>query len=142
MVETHERRWQGYQSGGLPRLEAAGRALRLASELFKRIVLRALDYLPPGEVSFADYGRALYAADRAAFQTLLDSDFAAYEFANANRTLLRVPDATPFRVLPRAEVRKELMLGDGRTGQRHELLFKVSWDHVEPSDIPGLPRQR
>jgi hypothetical protein len=183
MVETHEQRWQSYQSGGLPRLEAAGRALRLASELFKRIVLRALDYLPPGEVSFADYGRALYAADRAAFpdhaqlrdrvakefttrriaetpqdisspapdvgrkldvqaSTLLDSDFAAYEFANANRTLLRVPDATPFRILPRAEVRKELMLGDGRTGQRHELLFKVSWDHVEPCDIPGLPRQR
>jgi hypothetical protein len=42
---------------------ASGKALAIAGNIFKRIVFRGLDYLPPGEISFADYGRALIAAD-------------------------------------------------------------------------------
>jgi hypothetical protein len=45
------------------RFSVSGLALFKASAKFKRIALRALDYLPPGEISFADYGRAMVAAD-------------------------------------------------------------------------------
>ena len=41
----------------------SGGTLFAATAAFKRIIFRALDYLPPGEISFADYGRALIAAD-------------------------------------------------------------------------------
>lgn len=44
-----------------------GFALWFAGRVFQRFVLRALDFLPPGEISFADYGRAMYAADRASY---------------------------------------------------------------------------
>ncbi|MFG1350228.1 hypothetical protein [Xanthobacter autotrophicus] len=45
------------------RFSVSGFALFKASEKFKRIAFRALDYLPPGEICFADYGRAMVAAD-------------------------------------------------------------------------------
>ena len=45
---------------------AANAALGTAHVIFRRLVLRGIDYLPPGELSFADVGRATLAADRAA----------------------------------------------------------------------------
>lgn len=47
-------------------LTRAHYALSVAAIVFGRLVFRAIDFLPPGEVSFADYGRALVAAERSA----------------------------------------------------------------------------
>jgi hypothetical protein len=45
---------------------AANRALASSAIIFRRLLLRGIDYLPPGDLTFADVGRATLAADRAA----------------------------------------------------------------------------
>lgn len=67
--KLEEERQKAAQSGSpMPaeekvRFSTSGFALFKATEKFKRIAFRALDYLPPGEIAFADYGRAMIAAD-------------------------------------------------------------------------------
>lgn len=46
---------------------SSGRSIWTAARRLKRMVFRALDYLPPGEVSFADFGRAMIAVDYVAY---------------------------------------------------------------------------
>jgi hypothetical protein len=78
-------------------------------------------------------------------QTLVESDWAAYQFANEpeTRELLGVPPGVPFRVLPRLETRKTLFLGESKRGETHECLFKVAWDQTEPNAGGTiLPRYR
>lgn len=41
----------------------SGKSLTTAANLMKRVAFRALDYLPPGNICFADYARAVLAAD-------------------------------------------------------------------------------
>ncbi len=203
MMAIYQQRWDKLVSDELNRLRAAGtpadaaredklrfsrsgKALALAVDQFKRLVFRALDYLPPGEVSFADYGRAILAADQAAhpevgalrqrlieefvhrhmasaaelrietnvrvpavealdLDRLIESDWAAYEFANANRELLGIPPGIHFRVRPRLHTTKAIYRGARTRAEDtrvHECLFKVSWDHKEPSGVAGLPGER
>jgi hypothetical protein len=163
---------------------ASGFALFVAGSHFKRLVLRSLDYLPPGEVSFADYGRAILASDQASFpewpkgrdalvaefvrrgivadaaelavetdfehpavrdldlETLVASDWAAYDFANRNRELLGIPANVHFRVRPRLRAKKEYRTAGGAK-LVEECIFKVSWDRTEdnPRNLP-LPSLR
>jgi hypothetical protein len=57
---------QSSDDGGGTPAAAANKALGTAHVIFRRLLLRGIDYLPPGELSFADVGRATLAADRAA----------------------------------------------------------------------------
>ena len=66
IIGMHQRWWQKFSGEGAALdFSASGKALAIAADHFKRMVFRALDYLPPAEVSFADYGRAIIAADQA-----------------------------------------------------------------------------
>jgi hypothetical protein len=66
LVQMHADRMKARaQEKGISEYSASGWALATAANQFKRMTLRALDYLPPGEISFADYGRAIIAADQA-----------------------------------------------------------------------------
>jgi hypothetical protein len=186
MVRIHEKLKEAYSGAdSAKRFTVSGKALAVGANRLKCMVFRALDYLPPGEVSFADMGRAILAVDQAAYpdeqaernwmrdefvtrcmvpdapslgvqtnfqhpaldgidlQTLVDSDWAAYDFANRNRELLSIPSEIPFKVRPRQDVTK-LYHHTGGNRKVRECLFKVSWDHVEKSPTigRGFPSRR
>ena len=176
LVKIFESNKQRKDSSGKPRFDL-DTAIWAAAERFKRMIFRALDYLPPGEVSFADYGRAIIASDQAShpnekqerqwiaeefvkrhmvssvdalkvetnfaapelvnidLQTLADSDWAAYEFANNNRKFLGIPEGIHFRVRPRLDTNKKYIRGAQQEEYIRELIFKVSWDYKEPNHL-------
>lgn len=185
LVKVHEA-WKKKtaRKEGKDEFSVSGKALAIAAQQFKRMIFRALDYLPPGEVSFADYGRAILAADEAShpddaaprewiveefvrrcmapsdkalevrtnyshpalkdldLDTLVESDWAAYSFVNANRKLLGVPEGTSFRVRPRLDVTKEYYVREGKKSVR-ECILKVSWNRHEPNHIgQSAPKKR
>lgn len=79
-------------AGGDPTLDAAraaNRALGSSGVIFRRLLLRGIDYLPPGELTFADVGRAILAADRAAVPDVDDDAKAAARQRFAERFVQR-----------------------------------------------------
>jgi hypothetical protein len=161
---------------GKTQYEVSSKALFIAAERFKRMIFRALDYLPPGEVSFSDYARAIIASDQASYpddrkerdwicdeflrrnmvpstdvlkletnfeykplrdiqlETLIESDWAAYEFVNEHRKFFGIPKGVHFRVRPRLDTTKLYFTGGGRQRIR-ECLLKISWDYKEPNHL-------
>ena len=83
IIGMHKRWWQKFSGEGAALdFSRSGKALAVAVEHFKRMIFRALDYLPPAEVSFADYGRAIIAADQASHpDDQEERDFICQEFA-------------------------------------------------------------
>ena len=74
MVKIHEALKKQYsKEDGATEFSSSGKALFVGAERFKRMIFRALDYLPPGEISFADYGRAIIASDQASHPTRGDA---------------------------------------------------------------------
>ncbi len=57
-VRFEDEQWSDDAGVALPTDEAANKALGTALIIFRRFLLRGIDYLPPGELSFADVGRA------------------------------------------------------------------------------------
>ena len=58
---------QRYQKFSDPMYSASGETVAVAARRLKRMVFRGLDICPPGEISFAEYGRAMIAADKIAY---------------------------------------------------------------------------
>jgi hypothetical protein len=69
---------------------AANKALGSANIIFRRLLLRGIDYLPPGELSFADVGRATLAAERSMRpEAEADAALKGYRQAYAQRFVTR-----------------------------------------------------
>lgn len=67
LVKTFEAEQKRQTDRGVAAYSSSGYSLFRAVEMTTAIVYRALDYLPPGEISFADFARAMLAADKAFF---------------------------------------------------------------------------
>jgi len=185
IFEAHRKRLAEKEGAGFadPEFSKSGEALALSAGQLARMLFRALDYLPPGEITFADYGRAILAADKAAYphaeryreflrqafvkrqivpnktslnvetnfeiplprpvdlEDLVDSDWVAYQFANQQRDLLRIPKGVDaFRVHRRLKTEKRFNEGGGKV---QDIVFRVSWDHIEKNGVGrGLPDRR
>ncbi len=121
---------------------ASGLALFLACEKFKRIVFRGLDYLAPGEISFADYGRALIAADTSSNpDDNNEREFIMAEFVRRGivGTLAELSPLVPAIALP-ADLDLDLLMQSDWAA--YQLTEALRTDLMIPEGIPFEVRPR
>jgi hypothetical protein len=136
LVQMHDDRKRARaQAKNISEYSASGWALATAANQFKRMVLRALDYLPPGEISFADYGRAIIAADQASHpDDCQEREWIVEEFVRRglapDRTALHVPHTAGATLAANPD---ELLRSDYAA-------YRFAEDHRELLHIPpGVP---
>ncbi len=77
------------------------------------------------------------------FDDVLESDWAAYQFANEHRKLLCIPERIPFRIFPRREVKRDYYFGPNDKRRRREMIFQLTWEkHEDNEGIAGVPSRR
>jgi hypothetical protein len=74
---------------------------------------------------------------RVNLEDILESDWAAYAFAEKIRKLLKIPRAVPFRLFPRRDVMRRYHLGPGLHEDRREVVFQLTWE--KPEENIGVP---
>lgn len=74
---------------------------------------------------------------------VVESDWAAYDFAEKARRVLGIPPRVPFRLLPRREVQRRYYAGAAEHFFRREVVFQVTWEAREENQgIAGVPSAR
>jgi hypothetical protein len=186
ILEHRRERAEIAKEEGIEEFSASGKALYTAGQKVRRILFRGLDYLPPGDASFADLGRAMVAADVAAYpeakyatirndlcdemvrrgiakssadfapmpplkrspfegldlDTLVSSDWVAYQLITENRDAFCVPDEVSFEVRPRLQVTKAYRR-ENEDIDIEEIILKISWTDTEPfRNKRGLPTKK
>jgi hypothetical protein len=74
---------------------------------------------------------------RANLEDILESEWAAYTFAEKMRKLLRIPSRVSFRLFPRRNVIRRYYLGPGQYDDRREVVFQLTWE--KPEENIGIP---
>jgi hypothetical protein len=131
------------QKTGKSDYSVSGKALFTAASSVKRLILRALDYLAPGEISFADFGRAIIAYHQARYPALKQNrDWICDEFVRRkmvpNRQALEVEVPFEHPALKDVDL-DELVARDGvayQFAEKNRQLFHI------PPDIPFEVKDR
>jgi hypothetical protein len=68
---------------------------------------------------------------------IVESEWAAYAFAEKNRKLLKIPPRTPFRLFPRLDVARRFYPGkkpEEEFEDKREVVFQLTWEHLEKNE--------
>jgi len=74
---------------------------------------------------------------------IVESEWAAYAFAERKRDLLKIPDGAPFRLFPRRDVKRRYFTGPHEYEDRREVVFQLTWEQPEENQgIAGVAARR